>query len=67
MMNDLITTNEAAAACGVGKSTISTWVARGHLKAWGLDEHNRPLYRLGDVLVVARDTRQRAVGHNRIA
>lgn len=67
MMHDLITTNEAATACGVGHSTIRMWVARGHLKAAGLNEHNHPLYRLGDVLVVARDTRQRAGGHRRTA
>lgn len=66
-LHQLINTAEAATACGVGSSTISKWVARGHLKASGLDETNRPLYRLGDVLVAARNTRQRAVGHRRIA
>lgn len=67
MMHDLINTTEAAAACGVGRSTISMWVARGHLKPTGLDNSNRPLYRLGDVLIVARDTRRRAAGYRRIA
>lgn len=67
MLHDLVTTTEAAEACGVGRSTISMWVARGHLKVRGLNEHNHPVYRLGDVLVVARDTRRRAVGTRRIA
>jgi DNA-binding transcriptional MerR regulator len=66
-LHDLINTAAAATACGVGSSTISMWVARGHLRPSGLDEANRPLYRLGDVLIAARDTRQRAVGHRRIA
>lgn len=63
----LITTAEAATACGVGSSTISKWAERGHLTMSGLDEHNHPLYRLGDVLLAARNTRQRAVGTRRIA
>lgn len=67
MMDDLITTTEAATMCGVGKSTISMWVARGHLEPAGLDEHNRPVYRVGAVMVAARDTRRRAVGRSRIA
>lgn len=66
-MHRLITTSEAAAACGVGSSTISMWVARGHLSPSGLDERNRPMYRLGDVLVVARATRRRGGGANRVA
>jgi hypothetical protein len=66
-MHRLITTAGAATACGVGSSTISMWVARGHLVASGLDERNHPMYRLGDVLIAARDTRQRAVGARRIA
>jgi len=67
MMHDLINTTEAATTVGVGTSTISMWVTRGHLTPFGLDEHGRPLYRLGDVLVAARDTRKRGSGARRIA
>jgi DNA-binding transcriptional MerR regulator len=63
----LITTAEAATACGVASCTISMWASRGHLTRSGLDEHNHPLYKLGDVLLASRNTRQRAVGNSRIA
>lgn len=66
-LDSLVTTNEAAAACGVAAATIRTWAARGHLQPTGLDPHNRPMYRLIDVLRVARDTRRRAIGHGRTA
>jgi DNA-binding transcriptional MerR regulator len=66
-LDNLVTTTEAADACGVGKSTISMWAKRGHLSPSGLDEHNRPLYKLIDVLRAARDTRHRAIGKGRIA
>lgn len=66
-LDDLVTTNEAAESCGVESATIRQWASRGHLKPSGLDERNRPLYRLIDVLRVARDTRQRALGRSRTA
>ena len=66
-LDNLVTTTEAADACGVGKSTISMWNTRGYLKPSGLDERDRPLYKLIDVLRAARDTRQRAIGRQRIA
>jgi hypothetical protein len=66
-LHELINTAEAATACGVGSSTISNWAAKGYLTRSGLDEANRPLYKLGDVLVASRDTRRRAIGHRRIA
>lgn len=66
-LNDLVSTNDAAAACGLSSAAIRQWVARGYLAPSGLDERNRPLYRLIDVLRVARDTRQRALGKGRTA
>jgi DNA-binding transcriptional MerR regulator len=67
-LDNLVNTTEAADACGVGKSTVSMWVSRGYLKPAGLDPRNRPLYRLLDVLRVARDTRTRAgFGKGRLA
>jgi len=65
-LDDLITTTEAAGECGVSISTISNWAARGHLKASGLDERGRPLYKRVDVLRAERDVRRRAIGRNRI-
>lgn len=64
-LDDLITTTEAAASIGVGASTIRKWAHLGYLEPAGLDERNRPLYRLIDVLRVARDTRRRAIGNGR--
>ena len=66
-LDALVTTNDAASVCGVDASTIRQWASRGHLTPSGLDERNRPLYRLIDVLRVARDTRQRAMGRGRTA
>lgn len=66
-MRRLITTTEAATACGVGSSAISMWAARGHLVRQGLDEHGRPMYRLGDVMLAARNTRRRGCGAQRVA
>lgn len=66
-LNDLVSTNDAADACGVGASTIRKWAHLKYLAPSGLDEQNRPLYRLIDVLRVARDTRQRALGRSRTA
>jgi len=66
-LDELVTTTEAAENIGVGKSTISKWATRGHLKPSGLDEQNHPLYRMIDVLRCARDTRRRAVGYSRVA
>lgn len=66
-LDSLVSTNEAADACGVGASTIRKWAHLDYLKPTGLDERNRPLYKLIDVLRVARDTRRRATGQRRTA
>jgi DNA-binding transcriptional MerR regulator len=66
-LDNLVSTNEAADACGVECATVRSWVARGHLTATGLDERNRPLYKLIDVLRASRDTRRRATGGRRTA
>ncbi len=62
-----LSTTEAANAVGVGKSTISNWAARGHLKPIDYDGSNRPLYAMIDVLRCARATRRRAIGQSRTA
>lgn len=66
-LDDLVSTTEAAKTCGLTVAAVSNWARRGHLKPSGLDERGRPLYRLIDVLRVARDTRQRALGRARTA
>ena len=66
-LDNLVSTREAAEACGIDSSTVRKWVQRGHLAPSGLDNNNRPLYRLIDVLRCARDTRRRALGHGRTA
>lgn len=66
-LDDLVSTTDAAAACGVDAATIRQWASRKHLKPSGLDDRGRPMYRLIDVLRVARDTRQRALGRSRTA
>lgn len=66
-LDDLVSTADAAATCGVGSSTIRKWAHLGYLAPSGLDERNRPLYRIIDVLRVARDTRRRAIGKDRTA
>lgn len=50
-----------ANAAAVTRSAVSNWVARGHLKPAGLDEHNRPLYALPDIARAELATRSRAL------
>lgn len=59
--DDLISVSEAAEVCNAARTTIRNWVARGYLTPAGLDNNNRPLYKLIDVLRVERDTRRRAL------
>jgi len=66
-LDNLVSTREAAEACGVGSSTVRKWAHLGYLSPTGLDNNNRPLYRLIDVLRCARDTRRRALGQGRTA
>ncbi|QLQ10947.1 MAG: MerR family transcriptional regulator [Nocardioidaceae bacterium] len=66
-LDDLVSTTDAASRIGVDAATVRSWANRGYLNKSGLDERNRPLYRLIDVLRVAHDTRQRALGRSRTA
>lgn len=61
-LDDLATAADASVALGIPAATIRQWAARKHLQPSGLDERNRPMYRIIDVLRAARDTRQRAIG-----
>jgi DNA-binding transcriptional MerR regulator len=61
-INTLITSTEAASIAGVTVSTIRTWKERGLISPAGLDERNRPLYRLADIAQAERKTRQRNWG-----
>ncbi|GAC1377757.1 MAG: hypothetical protein NVSMB4_07360 [Acidimicrobiales bacterium] len=56
----LVTATEAAGILGVACSTITNWVARGHLAPSGLDHRGRKLYRLLDLGRAERATRERA-------
>ncbi|GAA2227276.1 hypothetical protein GCM10010430_03310 [Kitasatospora cystarginea] len=59
-MDDLLTGPQAAELCGVSPTTIRSWKNRGKLKAAGLDEQGRPMYRHLDVALAERSTRDRA-------
>ncbi len=64
-IEDLITAAEAAALCGVKVQAVTNWVARGHLKAAGLDDRNRKLYKVIDVAKAERATRDHPASRNR--
>lgn len=51
----------SANAAAVSRSAICKWVARGHLRVAGLDEHGRRLYALTDLARAERATRPRAL------
>lgn len=51
----------SADAAAVTPSAICNWRTRGHLKAAGLDEHDRPLYALADIALAEQTTRSRAL------
>lgn len=58
-LNTLINTTEAATIAGVSVAAISRWKERGLIEPAGLDERNRPLYRLSDIAKAERKTRKR--------
>lgn len=66
-LDQLVSAREAAAHTGLSVQTVHSWAARGHLQPSGLDNRGHKLYRLIDVLRVARDTRKRAIGAGRTA
>lgn len=64
-LDNTVTATEAAQHIGVSVKTVVSWVDRGYLQPCDA-RGKRKLYRLIDVVRVARDTRHRAIG-NRIA
>lgn len=66
-LDQLVSAREAAAHIGLSVESVRSWEKRGHLAPSGLDNRGHKLYRLIDVLRVARDTRKRALGYGRTA
>lgn len=66
-LDQLVSAREAATHTGLAVQTIHSWVQRGYLQPSGLDNKGHKLYKLIDVLKVARDTRKRALGNGRLA
>lgn len=65
-LDNLVTATEAAKELGITTAAVCNWADRGYLQP--VDARGkRKLYRLIDVVRVARDTRQRALGRTRIA
>lgn len=64
-IDDLITAADAARLCGVTTQAITNWVRRGHLKEAGLDERNRKVYKVIDVALAERATRDHPAARNR--
>lgn len=64
-LDALVDTTEAAAIAKVRTPTIRSWKRRGQLKAGGLDERGRPLYRVIDVLRAEASTRRRTSNPHR--
>ena len=58
-LNTLVNTTTAASIAGVSVAAISRWKERGIIEPAGLDERDRPLYRLGDIAKAERQTRKR--------
>jgi len=61
-LETLVSTSEAAQIAGVSAATVRKWKQRGLIAPAGLDERNRPLYRMRDVALTERKTRQRNWG-----
>jgi DNA-binding transcriptional MerR regulator len=61
-LNTLVTATEAAAIAGVTAQAVRNWKMRGLIEPAGLDERNRPLYRLADIVKAERKTRKRNWG-----
>jgi DNA-binding transcriptional MerR regulator len=66
-LDNLLSVREAASLCGVAVSTVHGWAHRGLLEPSDIDPSGHRLYKMIDVLRAARDTRQRAIGKNRLA
>lgn len=61
-LDQLLGTIDAARAAGVNPQNIRDWKRHGHLEPSGLDKHNRPMYRLIDVLKAEKRTSERRRG-----
>lgn len=57
VLDQLLTTAEAATLAGVSVHTVRQWVSRGHLLVADRDARGRPLYRWIDVAKAERFTR----------
>lgn len=57
-MNAHLRAGQAAEQVGVSKQTFNYWRRQGKITPVAHDRAGRALYRLGDALVVERDTRQ---------
>ncbi|MBF6133495.1 hypothetical protein IU501_10840 [Nocardia otitidiscaviarum] len=66
-IHDLIPATDAARLCGVTTAAITNWVSRGHLCPVGLDERGRKLYRVLDVALAERATRDHPAARSRRA
>lgn len=55
-----VTATEAAALCGVALCTITKWAREGRIEPVGLSVQGRKLYRLLDIALAERATRERA-------
>ncbi|WP_372492336.1 helix-turn-helix transcriptional regulator [Actinomadura litoris] len=62
----LLTVREITDAYGIPRGTVSSWVARGHLKPFARQGGRTRLYRESDVLACERD-RARTCGSERSA
>lgn len=58
-LHTLVNTTEAARIAGVTVAAISKWRERGLIKPTGLDQDNRPLYRILDIAKAEQATRRR--------
>ncbi|NKT56881.1 hypothetical protein GS885_02385 [Rhodococcus hoagii] len=59
-LDSLLTTAEAATVFSVTAATIRKWAQLDKIQAVGMDRSGRKLYRLGDIALYERTTRQRA-------
>jgi hypothetical protein len=65
-LNACVTAAQGARVAGVSRHLVGTWVAGEKLRP--VDRSGRsPLYRLGDILAVERDTRRSGYSHRRTA
>lgn len=59
-LDSQLTAVEASSIFGVTAATIRKWASLGKIKAVGMDRRGRKLYRLGDIALYEKQTRQAA-------